>query len=132
MSVGAKKPHPTAATVEQVEAGADTGQATTSISKSTTPTPSGHAMKIADLLGHGQSASVPLRHLKELFGLTGREVRRMIQSERLRGIPILSDNISGYYLAADVQEQEKFIRSMRGRAAEIAAVAAAVEKAVIE
>ncbi len=56
----------------------------------------------------------------------------MIQSERLRGIPILSDNISGYYLAADVQEQEKFIRSMRGRAAEIEAVAAAVEKAVIE
>ena len=60
------------------------------------------------------------------------EVRRMIQAERLRGVPILSDNISGYYLAADVQEQERFIRSMRGRAAEIAAVADAVEKAVIE
>ena len=56
----------------------------------------------------------------------------MIQSERLRGIPILSDNISGYYLAGDAQEQEKFIKSMRGRAAEIEAVAAAVEKAVID
>ena len=78
-----------AATPERVEAGAETGQATTSTTNDTTPTPTGQAVKISDLLGHGQSA-------------------------------------------ADVQEQEKFIRSMRGRAAEIAAVAAAVEKAVIE
>ena len=127
-----KMTHPTAATVERVEAGAETGQATTSTTNDTTPTPTGQAVKISDLLGHGQSAAVPLRHLKELAGLPGREVRRMIQAERLRGVPILSDNISGYYLAADVQEQERFIRSMRGRAAEIAAVADAVEKAVIE
>ena len=127
-----KMTHPTAATVERVEAGAETGQATTSTTNDTTPTPTGQAVKISDLLGHGQSAAVPLRHLKELAGLPGREVRRMIQSERLRGIPILSDNISGYYLAGDAQEQEKFIKSMRGRAAEIEAVAAAVEKAVIE
>ena len=127
-----KKTHPTAATVERVEAGAETGQATTSTTNDTTPTPTGQAVKISDLLGHGQSAAVPLRHLKELAGLPGREVRRMIQSERLRGIPILSDNISGYYLAGDAQEQEKFIKSMRGRAAEIEAVAAAVEKAVID
>ncbi|WP_251317856.1 hypothetical protein [Flintibacter muris] len=127
-----KMTHPTAATVERVEAGAETGQATTSTTNDTTPTPTGQAVKISDLLGHGQSAAVPLRHLKELAGLPGREVRRMIQSERLRGIPILSDNISGYYLAGDAQEQEKFIKSMRGRAAEIEAVAAAVEKAVID
>lgn len=127
-----KKTHPTAATVERVEAGAGLAGFSTSDSQSTTSAPPGQAVKIADLLGHGQSAAVPLRYLKELAGLPGREVRRMIQSERLRGIPILSDNISGYYLAADVQEQEKFIRSMRGRAAEIAAVADAVEKAVID
>ena len=132
MSDSTKMTHPTAATVERVEAGAGLAGASASDSQSTTSAPPGQAVKIADLLGHGQSAAVPLRHLKELAGLPGREVRRMIQSERLRGIPILSDNISGYYLAADVQEQEKFIRSMRGRAAEIAAVAAAVEKAVIE
>lgn len=130
MSVGAKKPHPTAATVERDRAGAETRQATTSTTQSTTPTTS--RQRISDFLGHGQNAAVPLRHLKELSGLPGREVRRMIQAERLRGVPILSDNISGYYLAADVQEQERFIRSMRGRASEIEAVAAAVEKAVIE
>ena len=114
-----KMTHPTAATVERVEAGAETGQATTSTTNDTTPTPTGQAVKISDLLGHGQSAAVPLRHLKELAGLPGREVRRMIQAERLRGIPILSDNINGYYLAGDAQEREKFIKSMRGRAAEI-------------
>ena len=121
-----------AATPERVEAGAETGQATTSTTNDTTPTPTGQAVKLPDLLGHGQSAAVPLRHLKELAGLPGREVRRMIQAERLRGIPILSDNINGYYLAADAHERERFIKSMRGRASEIEAVAAAVEKAVIE
>ena len=126
-----KMTHPTAATVERVEAGAETRQATTSTTNDTTPTPTGQAVKISDLLGHGQSAAVPLRHLKELAGLPGREVRRMIQAERLRGIPILSDNINGYYLAGDAQEREKFIKSMRGRAAEIVKVAEAVGRGTI-
>ena len=124
-----KKPHPTAATVERAEAGAETGQATTSTDDFTTAT--GSRQRISDLLGHGQSAAVPLRHLKELAGLPGREVRRMIQAERLRGIPILSDNINGYYLAGDAQEREKFIKSMRGRAAEIVKVAEAVGRGTI-
>ena len=118
-----------AATPERVEAGAETGQATTSTDDFTTAT--GSRQRISDLLGHGQSAAVPLRHLKELAGLPGREVRRMIQAERLRGIPILSDNINGYYLAGDAQEREKFIKSMRGRAAEIVKVAEAVGRGTI-
>ena len=126
-----KKTHPTAATVERVEAGAGLAGSSTSDSQSTTSAPPGQAVKIADLLGHGQSAAVPLRHLKELAGLPGREVRRMIQAERLRGIPILSDNINGYYLAGDAQEREKFIKSMRGRAAEIVKVAEAVGRGTI-
>ena len=64
-----KKTHPTAATVERVEAGAGLAGASTSDSQSTTSAPPGQAVKIADLLGHGQSAAVPLRHLKELAGL---------------------------------------------------------------
>ena len=118
-----------AATPERVEAGAETGQATTSTDDFTTAT--GSRQTISDILGHGQSAAVPLRHLKELAGLPGREVRRMIQAERLRGIPILSDNINGYYLAGDAQEREKFIKSMRGRAAEIVKVAEAVGRGTI-
>ncbi|MEY8420327.1 hypothetical protein AALA83_13755 [Oscillospiraceae bacterium 44-5] len=132
MSDSIKMTRSSAATPERVETGAELVGSSTSDSQSTTSAPPGQAVKISDLLGHGQSAAVPLRHLKELAGLPGREVRRMIQSERLRGIPILSDNISGYYLAADVQEQEKFIRSMRGRAAEIIRVADAVEGAEVD
>ena len=126
-----KKARPDTAIPERERMGAETGQDTTSTINDTTPTPSGQAVKIADLLGHGQSAAVPLRHLKELSGLPGREVRRMIQAERLLGIPILSDNVSGYYLAGDAQEREKFIKSMRGRAAEIVMVADAVERGTI-
>ena len=130
MSDNAKMDRSSIAVPDRPETGAGLAGSSTSTIEHTTP-PAGR-QRISDLLGHGQSAAVPLRHLKELAGLTGREVRWMIQAERLRGIPILSDNISGYYLAADVQEQERFIRSMRGRAAEIAAVADAVEKAVID
>ena len=71
-----KMTHPTAATVERIEAGAETRQATTSTTNDTTHTPTGQAVKISDLLGHGLSAAVPLRHLMELAGLPGREVRR--------------------------------------------------------
>lgn len=88
-------------------------------------------MRIVDLLPVGEQNAVPLRHLKELSGLPGREVRRLIQTERLRGVPILSDNINGYYLAANAQEREEFIRSMHHRAAEIIKVAQAIEEAEV-
>ena len=67
-----KKARPDTAIPERERMGAETGQDTTSTINDTTPTPSGQAVKIADLLGHGQNAAVPLRHLKELAGLTGR------------------------------------------------------------
>lgn len=70
---------------------------------------------------------IPRRHLRQLIGLSDRELRRRIQEERLAGIPILSDNASGYFLPSDEKEKQRFIRSMRGRAQEIEAVAAAVE-----
>lgn len=126
-----KKPRSGGETPEREEMGAETGQDATSISQSTTP-PSERQRAISDFLGHGQSTAVPLRHLKELAHLPGRDVRRMIQAERLRGVPILSDNISGYYLAGNDQERDRFVRSMRGRAAEIEAVADAVERGPVD
>lgn len=91
----------------------------------------GRQMRIADLLLMGEENAIPLRHLKKMVDLPGREVRRLIQVERLHGIPILSDNMNGYFLPENDLERDKFVRSMRGRAAEIEAVADAVEKAVI-
>lgn len=130
MSTDMKKAHSNAATLERVKAGAGLDRSSTSTTQSTTSPPLGQAVRIADFLGYGQSSAVPLRHLKELVDLPGREVRRMIQAERLRGVAILSDNIHGYFLAETEQEKKRFVRSMRGRAAEIEAVADAVERGV--
>ena len=123
-----KMTRPTVAAVEQVEAGAGLAGASTSDSQSTTSAPPGQAVKIADLLGHGQSAAVPLRHLKELAGLPGREVRRMIEAERRAGALIISDNAHGYYLTDDPAEAQRFAQSMRHRAGQIIKTARAVKE----
>lgn len=83
---------------------------------------------ISDFLSRGQTDAVPLRHLSCLIGLDGRTVRRMIEQERRAGTPILSDNLTGYFLPADDGEVERFCRSMRGRANEILRAAEAVER----
>lgn len=86
-------------------------------------------MKIADFLSRGQETAVPLRDLAAVTGERPRAVRRMIERERRRGTPILSDNEHGYFLPADAEELKRFVRSMRSRAHEILRTAAAVEQA---
>lgn len=86
-------------------------------------------MKIADLLRYGQANAVPLRDLAGITGLDGRVVRAMIAAERRAGAAILSNNQTGYYLPANVEEKARFIRSMRHRAQEILNAADAVERA---
>lgn len=86
-------------------------------------------LKIADFLSNGQENAVPLRQLVSITGLDGRAVRQMIQAERLAGVPILSDNTTGYYLPANDSERLRFVRSMKHRAAEITRTAEAIEQA---
>lgn len=87
-------------------------------------------IQVSDFLLRGAENAAPRRHLRQMTGLTDRDLRRRIQEERLAGTPILSSNTAGgYYLPADDLERQEFIRSMRGRAREIEAVAAAVEGA---
>ena len=59
----------------------------------------------------------------------GDAVLGMIAAERLAGVPILSDNSTGYYLPGDDAEKVQFIRSMKHRAQEIERAAEAIEKA---
>lgn len=88
----------------------------------------GRQIQIKDCLLHGAENAIPRNHLRQLTRLSDRELRRRIQEERLAGTPILSSNdAGGYYLPADEAELEHFVRSMRSRAREIEAVAAAVE-----
>lgn len=82
---------------------------------------------ISGYLGAGIENALLLRELEALTGMNPREIRRQIQLERLTGVPILSDTLHGYYLAADDWEVTQFVRSMRKRAREILKVAQAVE-----
>lgn len=88
--------------------------------------------EIADLLGHGPENGLHLADLVRLTDWTEREVRRTIQAERLRGVPILSDNLSGYFLPEAEEERDACVRSLRSRAREIMAVANAIEAAEVK
>lgn len=88
--------------------------------------------EIAELLGHGPENGLRLSELVSLTGRKGREVRRAIQAERLRGVPILSDNEHGYFLPSSGEDRAACVRSLRGRAKEILNVAAAIEAAEVD
>lgn len=91
---------------------------------------SGQVVHIADFLGRGHEAAVPLRHLAHLTGLNEREVRKRIEYERRAGVLIVSDNQCGYWLTDDPAEVQRFARSMRHRAQEILRTARAIERSV--
>lgn len=86
--------------------------------------------EIAALLMHGADHAIPLRHLKEMTGFPGRDLRRQIEAARLAGVPICSGE-HGYFLAENQREVARFVASMNRRAKRIQAVAAAVEGAEI-
>ena len=71
---------------------------------------------------------MPRRELERLTGLDGRTVRLMIERERRKGVPILADNATGYYLPATEHERAACVRSMRHRAEEIMRTAQAIER----
>ena len=87
--------------------------------------------RVADLLLVGEENALPMKHLRSVTGRSSRELRAMIQQERLEGAAICSNNQTGYYIAADDQERERFVKSMRHRSAVIARVADAVEQAEV-
>lgn len=113
-----------------VETGTPAKMTTASTTNDTTPGGGGQRFFVAGLLPTGQQNAVPLRHLKELTHLPGREVRRLIQQERRAGALILSDNLRGYFVAADEEEVRQFVKSMRRRAAEVRLTALYVERGV--
>lgn len=88
----------------------------------------GRQRKVSELLNRGRENAVPLRHLKKLMKTDGRTVRLMIQQERLSGMPICADNLTGYYLPANEEEKSACVRSLRHRAAEIRKTALAIER----
>ena len=114
---------------------AETGTACETASSSAnyhTTAAEGRQIKISDYLAHGAEHAVPRRHLRQMTGLSDRDLRRRNELERREGSAICSDNLTGYYLAADDEERKRFVNSMLHRAAEIARTAAAIEGADID
>lgn len=120
-----KETRPGADTPRRAMTEAETEQATTSIAHFSMPARIG---QIAAFLSCGAENGVNLRHLVGLTQRSEREVRAEIQRERLAGLPILSDNLNGYFLPGSQDEVKHFVRSMRHRAREINAVADAVKR----
>lgn len=116
---------------QAAENGTASQTAHASIKDSTTAESDRQPFQIADLLLTGEENALPMRHLRAVTDLSSREIRSMIQRERLEGAAICSNNQTGYYLAADDQERERFVKSMRHRSAEIARVADAVERSEV-
>ena len=85
---------------------------------------------ILKLLRHGAENALTLNDLTNVTGWSGRAIRRVIHKARREGVPILSDNEHGYFYPGSASEKRKFVRSMRHRAAQILAVARAVESGV--
>lgn len=108
---------------------AATWQASTPCPHNTTDRPVGQAVKVSDFLQRGRENATPLKRLKQLFHRNGRAIRLMIRAERLGGVPILADNMSGYYLPGSDYELAQCVRSLRHRANEIIRAANAIEGA---
>lgn len=109
----------------QTETGTFSG-ATTSNTQFTTAERGRQPGKIERLLSPGAENALPLRHLVKLTGLPARQVRQMIQAERLRGAQILADCQHGYFLPESKADVDEFVKSMYHRAFEITRAANAV------
>lgn len=123
-----KKSRPSAATPgRQVENGTFSGD-TTSTAQFTTQERERQPGTIERLLSPGAENALPLHHLVKLTGLPARQVRQLIQAERLRGAQILADNQHGYFLPESKADVEEFSRSMLHRAYQIIRAANAVQR----
>ena len=124
-----KNTRPSAATPRRAAETESASRAdTTSHVQYKSETDNGQAGGIASLLMEGRENGLHLSDLVRLTGWTEREVRQMIHQERRQGIPILSNSKDGYYLPGNEYERAECVRQMRGRAREILAAAAGIER----
>lgn len=99
------KTRPGAATPKRVE---DTrvhnSAATLSDTQFSTAAPGGQR-SIAELLGVGAENGMTNEQLSRLTGIDKRTIQSLISAERLRGVPICSDTVNGFYMPADDEER---------------------------
>ena len=121
-----EKARSAAATVERAKT--ETGIKQTSASEKYSTTTATNCPQISDYLLCGAENGITQQHLEKITGMNGREIRRMIHAERLRGIPILANCKTGYFMPENDSERIQCVRSMKGRAREILRAAEAIER----
>lgn len=121
-----EKARPTVAAVGQAD-----GKAASNFQCDFNPLTTGNQSRISSFLCRGRENAVPLQQLQKWTGLDGRVIRQRIAAERFKGIPILSDNQTGYFLPATEEERKRCVCSMKHRAKEIYKAAQAIETADI-
>ena len=124
-----EKARPAGGTAERAaETGSTEQVASLSISNNSTKSVKSRGGGISSLLMMGAENGLHLQDLVRITGQTERAVRRQIHAERRRGVPILSDNVCGYFLPSTDEERAACVRSLRHRAREILRAARAIEQ----
>lgn len=89
-------------------------------------------MNIADYIPYGRGNAVTSSYLGSITGLSKREIERAVQDARLNGVPIISDNLTGYFIATCQQDIDIFYESMRRRGLNTFKTARAVKNIKLE
>lgn len=90
-------------------------------------------MSIVDYIPTGKASAISREDLAKVTELPDRRVRMLVAAERRRGRIIISESSGrGYYLPDNTEDVTRFIRSMKKRAREIAAIADATERALMK
>lgn len=74
-------------------------------------------MSVSEYLQTGAENAITVKELCSILHVNGRQLRRMVRSERLEGMPILSavgeDYRHGYYLPSEAADYVRTIRRLR-------------------
>lgn len=121
-----KKACPTVGAAEQAENGNDFAGRDSRIDCTTENSPC-RVPRVVDLLLCGAENGLYLSDLVRLTGKDERTIRREIHECREKFIPIVNDQVNGYFIAETADELRRFYRSMTHRAGEILKIARAAE-----
>ena len=74
-------------------------------------------MDILQYIPHGRENAISRNELSRLLKLPDRQVRKLIEQKRQRGIPILSTSRGrgGYWLSEDISEIQAFLKESENR-----------------
>lgn len=73
-------------------------------------------LDILQYIPHGKENAISRNELSRLLKLPDRQVRKLIEQKRQRGIPILSSSREkGYWLSEDISEIQAFLKESENR-----------------